>query len=141
MPWLLAVASLLAMFFFQVSFPWIVVTAAAAGWLFGKLIPAQFPAGNGSADGATDVERLTARSLRQSFGAALIWLLIWFAPVRFSAATCSTAFTVELVESDSVAVFKLSVPPTFSRVALPLPFSSVKVLLLIEMLLDVSAVP
>lgn len=80
-----AVGSFLAMYFLQVSFPWIVVTAALLGWLFGRLIPTQFPAGTNASAGAT-ANGSPARSPMQTLGVAALWLAIWFAPVGLMAA-------------------------------------------------------
>ncbi len=70
--------SFLAMHFFQVSFPWIVATAAIAGWLCARIWPSQFPQGKN--DG-TEVTPTRTHSVLGTLGVALAWLVIWFAPV------------------------------------------------------------
>lgn len=82
-----AAASFLAMFVFQVSFPWIVGTAAVLGWGFGRILPGQFPMKKvatparvesaGPLEGASGLLSSASRTL----GVAAMWLAIWFAPV------------------------------------------------------------
>jgi chromate transporter len=82
-----AAASFLAMFVFQVSFPWIVGTAAVLGWGFGRILPGQFPMKKaatparvesaGPLAGASGLLSSASRTL----GVAALWLAIWFAPV------------------------------------------------------------
>ncbi len=75
-----AVASFLAMFVLQVSFPWIVVSAACLGLILGRWVPSQFPAGKQA--GATGTApSFLSRSLIGTVGVALMWLMVWFAPV------------------------------------------------------------
>lgn len=76
-----SVISFLAMFVFHVSFPWIVATAAISGWILGKLVPSQFPAGKkAGSDDATQTPPPTRR-LIQTLGVALGWMIIWFTPI------------------------------------------------------------
>lgn len=75
-----SVVSFLAMFVLQISFPWIVGTAALMGLILGRLIPSQFPAGKQTAASGT-APPPASRSLFGTIGVALLWLVIWFAPV------------------------------------------------------------
>lgn len=45
--WLVAVSSFIAIAYLHVPFPWVVLAAAATGWLGSKFVPAQFAAGGG----------------------------------------------------------------------------------------------
>lgn len=45
--WLVAVSSFIAIAYLHVPFPWVVLAAAAIGWLGSKFVPAQFAAGAG----------------------------------------------------------------------------------------------
>ncbi len=77
---LFAAAAFIAIFFFAVPFPLIVVGAAAAGWLGDRLRPATFlpPA---SAEGE-EVEEIAAPGLwRRSLRILLLALFLWFAPL------------------------------------------------------------
>lgn len=73
-----ACASFLAMFVFQISFPWIVGTGAFLGLLFGRIVPGQFPTTQSSTSESSVVP---TRPWHRTVGVAVLWLLIWFAPV------------------------------------------------------------
>jgi chromate transporter len=77
-------ASFLAMFVLQVSFPWIVGTAALLGLMLGRFLPGQFPLRRSEAPalaGAAGCLTSSPRSAMRSLGTAALWLLIWFAPL------------------------------------------------------------
>jgi chromate transporter len=91
--WAISLLSFVAIAFLHVPFPWVVLTAAIAGALGGKLLPAQFAAGGGhgakAAAGAADLHyviddatptpehaRFTKGRLARVIAAgALLWLL------------------------------------------------------------------
>jgi chromate transporter len=87
---LIAVAAFVAIFFFQVPFPLIVLAAGAIGFVGGRLWPATFVVIKGhapSSDAAnshaiTDDHANAVRpSIRRTLSMLLIWLTIWLAPV------------------------------------------------------------
>jgi chromate transporter len=89
----LAALAFIAIFFFDVPFPLIVLAAAAIGFLGGRLRPDIFPEGPGhgakmDACDAPAVDRLlegggmdhTRPSAGRTVTAAAVWLLVWSAP-------------------------------------------------------------
>ncbi len=98
-----AVASFVAIYFYDVSFIWIVVAAGILGWLGNKHLPTQFPAGaaHGSGgkqeDGKAFVElpACPQPSWRRSRLVFAVCLVLWWAPILLVGAWLgwrSTAF-------------------------------------------------
>ncbi len=90
--WALAAISFIAVEFFQVPFPWIVLGAAMVGWVGAKLVPAQFAGGGGhGASKGTHAPALIdddtptpahARYSRQGLSLlVLVGLLLWALPM------------------------------------------------------------
>jgi chromate transporter len=89
--WFIAAAAFVAIFFLEVPFPIIVASAAAIGYVGGKLRPATFAVIQGHSAKSGDLaERHAitdahASAVRPSLGRSLrvlvIWLLIWLGPV------------------------------------------------------------
>lgn len=88
----LAAAAFVAIFFLEVPFPLIVLTAAGVGLIGGRLWPSRFHVigGHGSAAGAMDSQAPalgdhsggTARpSLRRGVQVAAVWLGLWLVPL------------------------------------------------------------
>ncbi len=85
--WVLAGSSFVAIFFFQISFVAIILTAALAGYLGGKWFPKQFPAGKGH--GKSGVEDAPCVVLPPSPPASVgrtvlilaVCLTLWWLPV------------------------------------------------------------
>jgi len=87
----LAVASFVAIFFFDVPFPWIIACAAFAGFVGGRVRPELFTAAGHKGAGQTaddgglrpaDRRVIDARpALGRSLVTAGVWLVIWFGPV------------------------------------------------------------
>jgi len=85
---LIAALAFIAIFFFQVPFPLIVLTAGVLGYVGGKLWPDTFVVIKGHAaknDGtgpkhaiADDHTASVRPSLRRTAGVLIVWLLIWF---------------------------------------------------------------
>jgi chromate transporter len=87
---LIAAAAFVAIFFFEVPFPLIVLSAALIGFVGGKLWPDVFVVikGHAAKDGAGERHAITdehAAAVRPSFGRTVkvlaVWLLIWLGPV------------------------------------------------------------
>lgn len=88
---LVAAAAFVAIFFFEVAFPWIVLTAAGAGLLGGRLGPGRLvvaPGAPGAGPGATDEPVIGDDSLaraRPTLGRAgrvlAVWLGLWVVPL------------------------------------------------------------
>ena len=86
--WLLAAASFVAIFWFQVSFVIIIFSAAALGWFGSRLLPKQFPTGKGhGADSAKEdagfvaLPPSPAASWRRSAGILGVCLTLWWVPI------------------------------------------------------------
>src|SRR5688572_8907795 len=86
--WMLAAASFVAIFFFEVSFVIIIAAAAFIGWLGNKIFPRQFPAGKGhggtkESDEAPAVvlPPVPAPSWSRTAGTLLLCLTLWWLPV------------------------------------------------------------
>ena len=87
----LAVSAFVAIFFFQVPFPIIVLTAGVIGFIGGRLRPGVFVVIKGHWKQSTDAnsphaiaddhDDAVAPSLRRSLSVLTIWLVIWFAPI------------------------------------------------------------
>jgi chromate transporter len=95
---LLAAAAFIAIFFFDVPFPAIILAAAAIGFLGGRLDPRRFVVvkGHEPADGdepAVDALLAEGRpshtrpSLARAVKVAAVWLSLWFAPLIVLGAT------------------------------------------------------
>ena len=90
---MMAIAGLafVAIFFFQVPFPLIVLTAGVLGYVGGKLWPDTFVVikghaakndGSGPKHAIADDHAASVRpSLRRTAGVLSVWLLIWFVPI------------------------------------------------------------
>lgn len=76
-----AAASFLAMYFFQIGFPWIVAIAALLGLILGRRFPSQFPASKNSTAAERHSSRLSIQNLLQTMSMAAVWFIIWFAPI------------------------------------------------------------
>lgn len=91
----LAILSFIAIFFFRVDFPLIIIAAGLAGYLGGKVREDKFLVIKGPDDvshasaGLIDamLERAPKPGLRKTAGTALIWLSLWLVPV-FMLTTC-----------------------------------------------------
>jgi len=92
MLWVLAVISWGSVFFFQISFVWIVAAAALMGWIGHRLVPRQFPAGKGHGSsgheeaGFARLPPCPRASLGRAALVAVICLLLWWLTV-FATAT------------------------------------------------------
>jgi chromate transporter len=85
--WLLALLAFVAIFAFKISFVWIVLTAALAGYVGGKYVPKQFPAGKSHGEsgvaGAACVKLPPAprASLGRTVLVSAVCLTLWWLPV------------------------------------------------------------
>lgn len=85
--WGLAIASFVAIFFFKVSFPVILLAAACIGYSGGRRFPKQFPTGKGhGASGGVELPSVIlppapAASWSRSLRVAAVCLTLWWAPV------------------------------------------------------------
>ncbi|ELR73368.1 Chromate transport protein ChrA [Fulvivirga imtechensis AK7] len=84
----IAILSFIAIFFFEVAFPIIVVGAALIGFVGGKISEEKFYVIKGhkeaanSGEGLIDALITTDRpTLSQSLKTAIFWLLLWFVPI------------------------------------------------------------
>jgi chromate transporter len=92
--WAVAAAAFAAIFFLRIPFPVIIASAAAIGWIGGRVRPAWFPAssGHGAAAGGTvigdaDVSPAHTRpSLRRALTVIGVSLVLWWTPVVFAGA-------------------------------------------------------
>jgi len=85
--WLLAVLSFVLIFFFGVSFVWIILGAAAAGALGHRWAPGQFPSGKGVAasgvggEGCVELPPLPRAGWGRAARVLGVCLVLWWAPV------------------------------------------------------------
>lgn len=85
--WVLASASFVGVFFFKVSFVWIVLAAALLGWIGHRVLPKQFPAGKGHGSGGHDEAGVVVlppcprASVGRVVGVTLLCLVLWWLPV------------------------------------------------------------
>lgn len=84
----IAILSFLAIFFFQISFPIIIISAALIGFIGGKISEDKFyvikghDADDNASDGLIDSMIKTEKpKLFQSIKTALFWLVLWFFPI------------------------------------------------------------
>ncbi len=84
----MAVLAFIAIFFFKISFPFIVLAAGLIGFLGGKIWEEKFLVVNGHADIAGSEEGLIDRliqptkpSLSKTFATAAFWFVLWLLPV------------------------------------------------------------
>lgn len=86
----LAIASFVAIFFFAVPFPWIIIAAATIGFFGGRIRPELFTLSGHKGAAEQEPETMPrpadrrvvdARpSLLRSFSVAATWLMLWFGP-------------------------------------------------------------
>jgi chromate transporter len=110
----LAAAAFIAIFFFVLPFPLIVLAAGLIGFVGGRLRPALFTVtahGGGSAQGpqaiiADDGAAVSGRSSRSALRAAAVALLLWLVPVAlmFAVLGAANVFTQEAVLFSKSAV-------------------------------------
>jgi chromate transporter len=113
----LAAGAFVAIFFFQVSFPLIIVAAGALGYVVRRAAPraavdavvrggARPPAGGGSGDGPGPRLQEIAPSKRRVLVTAATWLALWLVPVALLALWLGTesVFVAEAVFFSKAAV-------------------------------------
>ncbi|MEX1114306.1 MAG: chromate efflux transporter [Akkermansiaceae bacterium] len=86
--WVVAAASFVAIYFFQVSFVIIIAAAALLGWIGQRAAPAQFPAGKSHdpAGGSPADDTLTlapppAATWKRAFGIVTVCVTLWWLPI------------------------------------------------------------
>jgi len=85
--WAVAAASFVAVFFFHLSFVWLVLAAGALGGLGHRLAPRQFPAGRGHGSAAADhadhlvLPACPPQSAGRVVRVTLVCLALWWLPV------------------------------------------------------------
>ncbi len=83
---LIAAGAFVAIFFFDVPFPWIVVAAGLCGWLGGRMAAPAVTAPSSSGGPlpqhqTTETDRSQRPSLKRSLAVACLWLMIWWVPI------------------------------------------------------------
>jgi len=97
--WALAVASFGGVFFFNVSFVWIVIAAVLLGWIGHRVLPKQFPAGKDHGSAGHDEASVVVlppcprASVGRAVGVTLLCLVLWWLPVFGIAAWLGWAST------------------------------------------------
>ena len=85
--WVIAAASLISVFFFKISFVWLVLAAALLGGVGHRIWPRQFPAGKGhGSSGPEDAGFITlppspCASVSRAIFITLLCLVLWWLPV------------------------------------------------------------
>jgi chromate transporter len=95
--WTIAAAAFVAIYFFHVSFPVIVVTAAVIGLLGGKILPQYFRAENAQAldvDLASKAADFAKPSLRRALKISVIWIVVWALPLTLAGLFLGSQHTV-----------------------------------------------
>ena len=95
--WTIAAAAFVAIYFFHVSFPVIVVTAAVIGLLGGKILPQYFRAENAQAvdvDLASKAADFAKPSLRRALTISVIWIVVWALPLTLAGLFLGSQHTV-----------------------------------------------
>ncbi len=83
----LALLAFVAIFFFKISFVWIILAAALTGYLGGKRFPKQFPAGKGhggshaGASPCVELPPAPRSSLGRTLLVSVLCLALWWLPV------------------------------------------------------------
>ena len=95
--WTIAAAAFVAIYFFHVPFPVIVVTAAVIGLLGGKILPQYFRAENAQAvdvDLASKAADFAQPSLRRALKISVIWIVVWALPLTLAGLFLGSQHTV-----------------------------------------------
>jgi chromate transporter len=87
--WSLAALAFVAIFFFKLPFPVIILTAGLIGLLGGRFWPGKFnvlkghgkPGNSSVLDDETESPKHTQPSLFRALRVTLVWLVLWFAPI------------------------------------------------------------
>lgn len=125
----LAALAFIAIFFFQVPFPYIVIAAGLIGFLGGKIREDKFYVIKGHKAKADGEEGLidsyiqpVKPALAQSISTALFWLLLWFAPIVL----LITLFGMQHVFTQESLFFSKSAVVTFGGAYAVLAYISQK---------------
>jgi chromate transporter len=95
--WTIAAAAFVAIYFFHVPFPVIVVTAAVIGLPGGKILPQYFRAENAQAvdvDLASKAADFAQPSLRRALKISVIWIVVWALPLTLAGLFLGSQHTV-----------------------------------------------
>jgi chromate transporter len=95
--WTIAAAAFVAIYFFHVPFPVIVVTAAVIGLLGGKILPQYFRPENAQAvdvDLASKAANFAKPSLRRALKISVIWIVVWALPLTLAGLFLGSQHTV-----------------------------------------------
>jgi chromate transporter len=95
--WTIAAAAFVAIYFFHVPFPVIVVTAAVIGLLGGKILPQYFRAENAQAvdvDLASKAADFAQPSLCRALKISVIWIVVWALPLTLAGIFLGSQHTV-----------------------------------------------
>jgi chromate transporter len=95
--WTIAAAAFVAIYFFHVPFPVIVVTAAVIGLLGGKILPQYFRAENAQAvdvDLASKAADFAKPSLRRALKISVVWIVVWALPLTLAGLFLGSQHTV-----------------------------------------------
>ena len=85
--WCIAALSFVAIYFFQISFIFIILAAALLGWCGNRLLPSQFPAGKGHGAAKHDeapsliLPPVPLATWLRAFGITALCLVLWWLPV------------------------------------------------------------
>jgi chromate transporter len=84
--WMVAAGSFVAIYFFHISFVFIILAAALLGWIGNVAMPKQFPAGKGHGSGTQEGESLTLPPVPHFGWSRYAWvtvvcLVLWWLPV------------------------------------------------------------
>ncbi len=99
--WALAAASFVAIFFFKVSFVWIILVAGVTGWVGARAAPRQFPAappedddGAGGERGFLSLPLVKRPTWGRTVRVAALCLLLWWVPVLLAGVCLGWGSTV-----------------------------------------------
>ena len=95
--WTIAAAAFVAIYFFHVPFPVIVVSAAVIGLLGGKILPQYFRAENAQAvdvDLASKAADFAKPSLRRALKISVVWIVVWALPLTLAGLFLGSQHTV-----------------------------------------------
>jgi chromate transporter len=127
--WMISAASFVAIFFFGVPFPWIVIAGLLIGLVFGKRYPKVFDVAGGHHGSAADDSGTYVISDRDSAvipsptflrtaGTALFWLVVWLIPP----VVCIAVFGSGHILADAGLFFSKAAMVTFGGAYAVLPY-------------------
>ncbi|HEX4653253.1 MAG TPA: chromate efflux transporter [Candidatus Udaeobacter sp.] len=92
--WLIALAAFVAIYFFRVPFPAIIISAGALGFVASKISDRLIPINDGAMAASTSSLHVTPPTIGRGLLICAIWISIWWAPIVLAGISLGTQHTI-----------------------------------------------